>query len=280
MTLLRYNLSTLRVQIVSYGLGLAAYAALVALLFPAIIDTMAELEDSYPAAFLDLFSGGATLSLATARGFFTLEFFSLAPLFFAVFAVFAATGLIAGEEASGTLEFLGSLPLSRRRIFFEKVGALGIASILIAAIICLGWLLTVPFIDTEDLTVLPLIGATFAQLSFVLFIAAVGLLLGAIAPSRGTAAAWTGAVTVFAYLASSLAGAVDTISWLKYASALYYSDFPAILVDGIVPWHFALIWGVTFLLTFAALRAFEGRELGSERWQVRAVAGRRTAPTA
>ena len=280
MTVFNHALRSYRTQILAYGIGLGAYAALVALLFSSMAGTMAELEASYPEEILQAFSGGAALSLATASGFITYEYFSFAPLFFAAFAVFASTGALSGEEGSGTLEFLGSLPVSRRRVFLEKALAVGAAMMLIAGIIALGWVVTVPFLDLDGVTLPMLIGATFAQISFLAFIAAVGLLLGAVAPSRGAAAAWTGAVTVVAFLAVSIAGAVDAVSWLQYTSPFYYADFPAILVFGVTPWHFVLLWGVTLLVGFLALRAFEGRELGSERWQLAALAGRRTAPAA
>ena len=276
MTILRRTLATLRTQIIAYGLGLGSYAAVVALLFNSMSDTMLELEASYPDAVLQAFSGGAALSLATPSGFLTYEYFSFAPLFFAAFAVFASTGALAGEEGSGTLEFLGALPLSRRRIFIQKALALLVAMGAIAAIICIGWALTLPFLDLEGLTLPMVIGATFAQISFLAFVAAVGLLLGAVAPSRGAAAAWTGAIAVVAFLAVSIAGAVDAVSWLQYTSPFYYADFPAILVFGITPWHFALVWGATLLIGLAALRAFEGREIGSERWQLGALAGGHT----
>jgi len=277
MTTFRHALSTYRTQIIAYGLGLGAYAGLVALLFTYMGEAAGELEATYPREILEVFGGG-TVSLATPAGFITLEFFSMAPLFFSVFAVLASTGALAGDEGSGTLEFVGALPLSRRQIFAEKALALFVGMAIIAAIICLGWVLTVPFLDFEGLTLPMLIGATFAQLSLLAFFAAVGLLLGAIAPSRGAAAAWTGGVVAFAYLAATLASAIDAVSWMKYLSAFYLADFPTILVDGIVPWHFAVLWAATIILGIAALRAFEGREIGSEQWQMEAIAGRRTAP--
>ncbi len=267
MTVLRYALTTFRVQIIAYGFGLGAYAALIALLYPSLADTMSELEDSYPPGILDAFSGGAALSLASAEGFFTLEFFSLAPVIFAIFAVFASTAVLAGEESSGTLEFLGALPLSRRHLFFQKTLALLIAIAAIAAITSLGWAITIPAIELEGLTLVALIGATFAQVSFVAFVAAAGLLLGALAPTRGTAAALTGGVTVVAYLATTIAGAVSAASWVKYVSPLYYADFPAILVEGITPWHFAVLWLATVgRYRGGRCRSTSGRSAAS-RWQ-------------
>jgi ABC-2 type transport system permease protein len=161
--------------------------------------------------------------------------------------------------------------VSRRRVFVEKSAAVLVAALAIAGLICVGWLSVVPFIDLGDLSLIHLIGATFAQLSLVAFIAATGLLASSLAPTRGTAAAVTGVVLVAAYLAVSIGSAVDAVSWLRLVSPYYYADLPAALAEGVVVTHALVIWTLTLAVGGLALLAFEARELGAEHWQFRVV---------
>jgi ABC-2 type transport system permease protein len=273
MTVFRYSLRQLRVHIVSYGIGLGLYAALIAMLFPAMRETLDQLTETYPKEILDAF-GLAEISLADPRGFLSAEFFSFAPVIFGVFAVFTATGALAGEESAGTMELLAALPMSRRALFFYKVAAIALAATAIAALTSVGWIVTVPFVDMGDLPLSTVVAATFGQLSFVAFMVAVGLLLAAIAPSRGTAAAWTAVVLVVAYLLVVIASVAEPVSWLQYASPYYYSHQADILTSGVVVSHLIGLLVVTLATGALALFAFERREFGGERWQIPAPAPR------
>ena len=265
MVLLTQMLYRLRIQVLSYGLGLALWVGFEVLLFPSVSDSLSNIE--YPQAILDAFGVSGT-NLGDPRAFFGAEFFSLGPLALGAFIVAASTAALAGEESAGTMEPLAALPFSRREMFVQKALAVLLAAAGVTALTAIGWAASVPFVDLgRELTLVELVGATFAQLSFAAFLGAVGLLFGAVAPSRGTAAACTGALLVVAYLIVAIAASVDAIDGLKYASPYYYSDLSGILVDGVDPRHQAVLWSGALAVGFLALTAFEGRELGAERWQ-------------
>lgn len=262
MVLLTQMLYRLRIQVLSYGLGLALWVGFEVLLFPSVADSLSSIE--YPQAILDAFGVSGT-NLGDPRAFFGAEFFSLGPLALGAFVVAASTAALAGEESAGTMEPLAALPFSRRQMFVQKAVAVFVAA---AGVTALGWAASVPFVDLgRELTIVELVGATFAQLSFAAFLGAVGMLFGAVAPSRGTAAACTGALLVIAYLLVAIASSVDAVDGLKYASPYYYSDLSGILVDGVDPRHQVVLWGGALAVGYLALIAFEGRELGAERWQ-------------
>lgn len=260
-----------RAAVIWYGVGLGLYAALMTLLYPSLESTMRQMSEGYPQEFLEALGIGG-VNLSDPRGFLSAEFFSMEPLILGAFAVFAATGALAGEESAGTMEMLAALPLSRRGLFVRKSLGVAASAVGICALTSLGWIATVPFVDLHGVLRLPaLLGATFAQLSFVWSVGAVGLLLGAIAPTRSTAASWTGGMLIVWYLLVAIAGVVDVVEWLQYLSPYYYADLSAVLMHGVTPGHFAVLWLFNFVVTIAALRAFEAREIGSERWQVRGL---------
>ncbi|MFA7250036.1 MAG: ABC transporter permease subunit [Dehalococcoidia bacterium] len=269
MVLLSQMLYRLRMQVLWYGVGLAFWAGLEMLLFPSVASSLGDLD--YPEEILNAFGTGG-ISMSDPRAFFTAEFFSLGPLVLGAFAIFASTGALAGEEGSGTMEMLASLPVARSSMFFQKLGAILVAMLGVIVITSVGWTLTMPFADLgRELTNLMLVGATLAQLPFTAFIIATGLFFGAVAPSRSTAAACTGAIMVVAYLVVAIASAVESVSDIKYASPYYYSDLQGVLIDGIKIEHQLVLGSVTAIIGLLALGAFEAREFGGERWQFSAA---------
>src|SRR5690606_39191091 len=122
-----------------------------------------------------------------------------------------------------------------------------LGALAIAALICVGWLLSVPFVDSGELGLLDLFGATFGALPVVLCFSALGFLLGAVAPTRGAAAGVLTVLVIAAYLVASLAQVVEPIEWMRYLSPYYYADVPAWLTDGPVWWHQAGLLGVAAL---------------------------------
>ncbi|MGE3855353.1 MAG: HlyD family efflux transporter periplasmic adaptor subunit [Dehalococcoidia bacterium] len=267
--LLTQMLYRLRIQVIAYGLGLALWAALDVFLYPSVADSLGDIE--YPEAILEAFGVSGT-NLADPRAFFGAEFFSLSPLIIGAFIVFASTAVLAGEESSGTMEGLAALPFSRSAMFLQKALAVLVATLVVAALTSVGWVLSVPFIDLgRELTLTDLVRATFLQTSFAAFLLATGLFFGAVAPSRSTAAACTGGLLIVSYLVVAIASSVDAIEDAKYLSPYYYSDLSGVLVDGVEPLHQLVLWAATGIVGFLALLAFQGRELNAERWQFDAL---------
>lgn len=277
MTLIAHAVRRLRTQILSFGVGMGLWGSLYVFLFPVMQESMAGLE--YPPEILEAFGAGST-NLGDPRVFFGVEFFSLAPTIMAVYAVIAGTGALAGEESSGTIDFIASLPISRRQLFIQKAAAVGIGAVLVTALTAgIAWVATLPWNEIgSDLTAFELVVTTFAIVPFILLVIAVGMLLGAVAPRRSTAAAWTGGFVVVAYLAPAIASITESVETLRYISPYYYTDLPGILEDGLDAGHQLILWAMIAVCYLAALRAFEGRELNAERWQWQALFGAWTEP--
>ena len=258
----------LRWQIFWFGVGLALYGASIVLIFPQFEDYLKEVAETYPEEILNFFGGG---DITSPEGFLTLEYYSFAVLILVIFALVVSTGALAGEESRGTAETLLSQPLRRSRVMIEKGVAVLAASVTVCLVVCIGWLVSVPFIDLDDLGLLDLVGATFGMLPIAMAFGALGFLLGAVAPSRGFAAGILVALAVLSYLVASIADVVEPIEWMKFASPYYYSDATRWLIHGPIWWHQLLLLGSAGIFFALAVRAFEGREIGSERWQPEAL---------
>ena len=271
--LLGKALHDLRWHVVGYGGGLALLAAMYTVLFPAIGETIADIE--LPAAY-EAFLG--TAELGTARAFIQVEFFSFwLPLLIAIYAIIAATGQLAGEEGEGTLEMTLAQPVARRRVLLERFVALTIGVALICAGASLGFLFTLPLIDAGDLTLLEVLLAPFAMVPFGVALIALGLFAGTVAPTRGQASAMLTAFVVAAYLADVLPDLATRLDALRYASLFHYADAKHVLTEGVVPWHIAVELASAVALLLLAIAGFEGREIGIRNWQPRALLRRERA---
>lgn len=257
------TLRDLRWQIAGYGGGLGLYAAIVVWLYPTFKDVLADFQ--LPEQYSSFF--GLENGLSDPASYLNTEFQTWGALILVIYAVIAATGLLAGEEGRGTLELLLARPVTRRRVLLEKAGAFVGGALLILALTCAGWLLSTAVVDLGTVSPLQLVGGTFAFLPLVLAYAALALLLGAIAPSRGQAGGIMALLVIAGYLAASLARVSSSTRWMQYGSPFYYADTDRLLTHGPLWWHSALLLASTLVIAALALRAFEGRDLGAGTWQ-------------
>ncbi len=263
------TLQGLRWQVTWYGMGLALYAAFMIWLFPAFEDALGTMTAEYPPEILAFF--GASGDLADPRVFIQVEYFSFAPIILVIYGIMAGTGLLAGDEGRGTLEPLLAQPISRTSIFISRLLALVAGLLLILAVNALGWILSVPFVDLGDLGLLSFLGATLVALPSVMAFAGLGILVASVSPTRGSAGGILAVLAIMAYLISSFALAIDTISWMRWLSPYFYSDSHRLLTDGMVWWHQGALAGLAALSLTLGWLGFCGREIAAGVWQPRAI---------
>ena len=256
-SVLRKSLRDQKWQIAGFGLALAAMAALDLFIWPAYRDQLQNFE--MPAA-MEGFLGG--LSISTPEGFLTAEYFSWIPILLIVYAVIQGTGAIAGEESNGTIDLLLAQPVSRVLMVTEKAAAVVVGSVLIVAIGLAGFAVALPLVDI-DIGLADIAIAMANLLPITLLFFAISLWLGAVAPNRALASAVViGLATAF-YFINMLAGAVNALDPLNYATPFfYYGDGPP-LAEGIVWWHFELLLGIALLFFAATLRSFDTRDVAT-----------------
>jgi ABC-2 type transport system permease protein len=212
LTTLRYTLSSLRGQILGWGLGVAALGLLLVPFYDVFMGQQADflqMIESYPPEFLAFFGGDAA-SLATTEGYLGMYGFSMLPLIVGIFAVIAGSGLLASDEESGRLDLIVAHPVSRAGLFWGRTMAFAAASL---AILVLGWLGFSVLLGGSSLDVswgqmalpfLPLLAQT-------LIYGALALLLSLLLPARRLAAAGAGLALVSSYLLSSLKGLSENL---------------------------------------------------------------------
>lgn len=213
LTTLRYTLSSLRGQILGWGLGVAALGLILVPFYDVFMEQQADflqMIESYPPEFLAFFGGDAA-SLATTEGYLGMYGFSMLPVIVGIFAVIVGSGLLASDEESGRLDLIVAHPVSRTGIYWGRTLAFVAASL---GIMIVGWLGFSILLGGSSLDVtwgqmalpfLPLLAQT-------LLYGALALLLSMLLPARRLAAAGAGVVLVLSYLLTSMAGLNDSLA--------------------------------------------------------------------
>ena len=267
-TIVRKTLRDLRWQVVGWGLGLAALAAMLVLIYPAISAQFEGVE-------MENIGFGEIQDLSDPRQFFQVEFFTWSPVLMTIFAIIAGGALLAGEEGAGTLELLLSQPLARRRLFLGKLAGVAVAVVGVLALAGLGFLLTVPFVDLKGAVAAgELAVAPFSLLPFAWFALAATVLAATLTPTRGRAVALMTAGAFVAYALNIAADLVTSLDWLRFFTPYYYSDAQRVLTEGTVWWHQAALLAAALVCAALALAVFERREIGVGRSPLALLLGR------
>jgi ABC-2 type transport system permease protein len=245
-----------RGMVLGFGLGGALMAALVLAVYPSYREALEDFE--MPAAF-EAIVGDADIS--TASGFLTVEFFAWMPVLLAVYAIIQGTGVLAGEESSGTLDLLLAQPISRVRLFIEKAASILVGTLAIIALILPGFAIPYPAIDI-DVSLGRMLVATVALAPLMLAFAALSLLAASFLPTRRDAASLLAAVAVASFFLNSLGQAVAILEPLQPASLFYYYHATDIVRSGVDFVGMGVLLGTAAVAGGLALALFQRRDIG------------------
>ena len=208
-----------------WALGLVLLVAMYVAIWPSVRDqpSMNQFLDQMPEAFRALFAmSGADMS--TPVGYIQIELLSfMAPLLFLVYATGSGAGAVAGEEDRGTLALLLATPLTRRRILLEKVGALVLGTVLLAAATGIALLAEGMLADMN----LP-VGKVFAAMAHLALLAlvfgALALALGAVTGRPALSRSVPAVAAVLAYVLNGLGPVVSWLApWQRYSPFYQYA---------------------------------------------------------
>ena len=211
--LFRRGLSDHRRALAGWCLGIAAYVALIASIFPSIKNSpgLNDLIESYPDVIKSLFGITGTGNLTSGAGFLDAELFSfMLPLFVLVLAVGSGARTFAGEEDAGRLELVLSYPIRRRRAIVAK-GAATAGEVIVASAAATAGLLAFDAIVGLDLSLAHLASSFPWLVALGLFFGWLALAVGAAYPSRSLAIGVAAAAAAAGYL---VAGLHSLAAWL------------------------------------------------------------------
>ncbi len=256
-------LRDLRRSLVAWSVGLAAYVAMLASVWPTIRDNreLKRLIESYPEALKSFFGFGGGLDFGTAAGYMGGELFSfMAPLLLTIATIGAGARAVAGEEERGTLDLVLSLPLSRQRFLAEKLGALVAEAALLGAALWLSlWLAALAV--SMDIAAGKLAATVLVTVLFAVLFGTVALLVGTATGSRSLAVGVAAGLAGASYLVSSLAAIVQALEPARAVSPFYWYSAGDPLRRGLDALHPSLLVATTAAAAALALLVFARRDL-------------------
>ena len=266
----RHALSRSRGQILGWGISLALLGVYVVAFYNTISSQKEQFEQllkAYPPELMAFF--GDMSAMFTPSGYLTVYFFSYMPLVLGIFAVLAGSGLVVSGEESGTLDLILAYPVSRTALFFGRALAFIVETVLIFAVVWLGFIIAMIWSDL-NVGAGPLALPFLSLLGVILFFGGLALLLSLVLPSRRMGAMAAGLVLVASYFVTALSRLSPEESLLARLSPIkYYQGGEAI--SGLNwEWFIGLI-GLGLIFTLLGWRRFERRDIrvgGEGGWQV------------
>lgn len=218
-----------RWSLLIWSLALMALVLLTIVFYPTMRDSFGESLKDVPESMRSLI--GDASAYQTLTGYIDLQVFSQLVFMTIIMGVIVGSGLLAGDENEGTLQTLLSYPVSRGKVYVQKLLALGVmmavASLAVGLAIFIGAGIvgeTLPVVDTLiACAMLWLITMVFAVLAYS---------VGAITGKRGVSGAGIGGLAFTTYMITTLAASVSALKYPNYLSPFRYFSNPSVYKAG------------------------------------------------
>ena len=208
-----------RRSILWWSVAVAGVGAMYALFFPMMqtMDTGAMLS-SFPDSVTSALGWDA---LSSGAGYLHVTVYGLVGMaVLLACAIGAGARLIAGEEEAGLLELELAAPVSRTRVYLERLAVLAV-SVAVPALALLAALLVLDPVLGLEVPVVNLVAATVALWLFGVTIGLVSYAVGAVTGRRGVAMAAGAGLAVVSYFASWV-GPLAELDWLARISPYWW----------------------------------------------------------
>lgn len=251
-------LKSSRRSMLLWSAALAAVAALYVSVYPAIGGTdLQSLIEGLPEGMVEALGYD---QIGTPAGYISSTVYGLlGPILMAVFAIGAGARLVGGNEETGALELELTSPVSRARIYTERMLALWAQITVLAVVIALatGGLATALELD---LSMANLAAATLALWLLVLGFGSVAFAVGAVTGRRSVGLAAGAGLAVTAFMLDAIGPSID-VGWMTAVSPFswYLGERP--LQNGLDGQGAILLAVVPIVAGLAGLRLFERRDL-------------------
>ena len=246
--------------LIGWCVGVAAYIALIAAIFPSIEGSanFDELVQNYPEALKSLF--GFSGNLTSGPGFIDTELFNLMlPLLAIALAISLGTRTLAAEEEAGRLELPFAYPVRRRDGVVAKGLAVGVEVAIFSAVVFVALALLDPVFGL-DLPFGRLAAAVIGLGLLAVLHGWLSLTVGAAHPSRALAIAVPAAFAAFSFLVNGLHQLASWLDPFRFLSSFWWIG-QSPLSDGVRLVGLLVVGLAAVLLLAAAALLIERRDL-------------------
>lgn len=241
-----------------WSVTMFTFTILVVWLFPTFRDSFGQTLQNVPDSLKSVL--GQAADYQSLNGFLQLQVFMQMIFVTFIYGIILFTGLIAGDENEGTLQTLMAQPVSRAKVYFQKLAAggalLGVVSFVMFIGVWLGAL-----IIHEHVDIVRVLEATFMMWLVSMVLSLVGFAIGSATGRRGAAGAIAGLYAFLAYMVFTIAGTVTFLKIPNYFSPFKYLASPRILNEGLSLSNVSLLAGVCLILVIVGWLVFEKRDI-------------------
>lgn len=203
-------------------------------------------------------------SFVHLENFLSAELYSITwPLFLIILAISSAGAALANEVEKGTIEFLLSTPVSRRKLFFSRYLA---GAIIVLAFVAVTIYAAIPFARIFDVDVQSTNYFTLVLVAYLFGLAtfSISMFLSAIFSDRGKVYFLSAGVIVLMYVANIVATLKEKYADLKYVSFFHYFDAVRILIHNELDKVGIFVFlAVIIVFSIAGIIAFDKRDIAT-----------------
>lgn len=241
-----------------WGLAIFATTLLVMLVFPMMRDSFGQQLEAVPESLKALVGEASDYQRIT--GFVELQVLAQMMFFTIIYGIILGVSLISGDEAQGTLQTLLAQPVSRSRVYWQKLAAMVTILTIVSALIGAGILVGAAILN-EPIGITKTIEASFMQLLLALLFSVGAFAIGAATGKRAIAGTVAGVYAFAGYMITGLAGISEIIEKLNYASPFRYFMGQRTIEVGILARNFWPLFLATIMLALIGWFFFTRRNV-------------------
>jgi ABC-2 type transport system permease protein len=250
--------------LIGWSIGITAFVVINIAFWPSFRDQSDELNQMFeqmPESIRALFGMGEGVDPFSPVGYLSSQVYTLALPMLLLIAGIGAVASIAGDEEHGLLETTFTLPITRRRILFERWAATVVLTAILSAVGLVSTVVSARAVDL-DVGIAAMVWASVGVTVLTWAVSGLGLVVGAATGRRGLAITVASVLAVASYLITSLADAgIGVFETLEPLSVFTHYDVLATLADGTPPWSLLVLVAVALLTTLAAEELIDHRDL-------------------
>lgn len=208
------------------------FSLFVIVLFPTFKDSFGEALKDTPESLRSLF--GEASDYQNINGYLDIQVVNQMVFLTLIMSIIMGTGLLSGEESSGSLQSLLAQPISRTKVYISKLLAMSLLLLLACSGIFFGVYIGALMIgEAGNLETGRLVLATFMTWVITLFFGALAFAMGAISGKKGAAGIIAGFLAFATYIITTLSGTAEVLKTINYASPFRYFNTPSIMKTGL-----------------------------------------------
>jgi ABC-2 type transport system permease protein len=265
----RNTLRRLRGAIIGWAVGVFLYDAMISSFYSSITemgDEMLTMLENYPPEMMAFFPGIAEFT--SPIGYINTYYSDLMTVIFAIFGIVLCAKLLVGDEEDGILDLVISYPISRTKLFWGRLLAFLVGTIVVLLASWLGWLLPAESAGLP-LTAYEMLLPNLPILVMILLYGSLTLLFSLWLPSTRFASSVGTALAIGNFLLVGLSGLNEELLPI-YEKTPFYFNQGAKIIEG-VKWEWlGGMTGIAVVLFLLSWWVFSRRDIrvgGEAGWQ-------------